>query len=181
MAVFPFNNAARGVRRDMAVDNAERDFREGRRLLEESDVDGAFKFFERAYRSDRENADYMSYYGLCVALRYGEIGLGLELCTSAIKKEFHRPEFYLNLGRVYLAAGNRKGAMNALKKGLRYDPENREMNMLLEEMGIRNRPLIPFLGRTNPVNRFLGNLFRRRLPELLRRRSTRRGERWSKG
>ncbi len=181
MGLFSIVNSLKNIRSAVREDAAERDFSEGMKLLRASNLDGALRHFEKAYKADRNNPRYMSYYGVCVALRHGEIGLGLELCTSAIKKEFFRPEFYLNLAKVYLAAGNKKGAMNALKKGLRFDPDNREINMLLEDMGVRTRPFIPFLGRTNPVNMFLGNLFRRRLPELLRRRPPLHREGWSKG
>src|SRR3972149_5848431 len=104
----------------MAPDIAREQFLQGKRFLKEDNIDKALRAFEKAYKEDKENPDYMSYFGMCKALRGGEIGLGLELCTRAIKKEFFKAEFYLNLGRVYMAAGDRKGAMKGFKKGLRY-------------------------------------------------------------
>lgn len=147
-------------------------FIEGKRYLKEQNLDRALRAFGKAYRSDRDNPYYMSYYGLLKALRGGEIGLGLELCTMAIKREFHKAEFYLNLGRIYLAAGNKKGAVSVFKKGLNFDPSNEELNRHLSELGVRKRPVIPALDRSNPLNKFLGVLFRRRLPNFMKRLKT---------
>ena len=142
----------------------------GKRFLREDNFDRALRSFEKAWKEDRENPEYMSYYGLCKALRGGEIGLRLELCTRAIKREFFKAEFYLNLGRVYMAAGNKKGAMKVFKKGLRYDQGNEELYKALTDLGFRTRPVIPVLDRANPVNKFLGILFRRTIPNMFRKK-----------
>ncbi|CAG0953934.1 hypothetical protein ANRL2_00317 [Anaerolineae bacterium] len=152
------------------MSEAREQFVAGKRFLREENVDKALRHFEKAWKEDKENAEYMSYYGLCKALRGGEIGLGLELCTRAIKKEFFKAEFYLNLGRVYMAAGNKKGAIKVFKKGLRYDQGNEELYKALTSLGFRTRPVIPLLDRANPVNKFLGILFRRTIPNMFRRK-----------
>ncbi len=138
----------------------------GKNFLREDNLDRALRAFEKAFKEDRENPAYMSYYGLCKAVRGGEIGLGLELCTKAIKKEFFKAELYLNLGRVYMAAGNKKGAIKVFLKGLKFEPQNEEINRRLVELGFRNKPVIQSLDRSNPLNKFLGILFRRLLPKL---------------
>ena len=145
-------------------------FNKGMRHLKKGELEEAARAFEKAYNLDRNDPAYMSYYGMCSALNWGKIEVGLELCTKAIKKEFFRAEYYLNLGKVYLAAGNKKGAITAFKKGLRFDPDNEEINELMIKLGIRKMPIIPFLRRSNPINKYLGILFRRILPNLFRRR-----------
>lgn len=152
------------------MSEAREQFLSGKRFLKEENMDRALRSFEKAWKDDRENAEYMSYYGLCKALRGGEIGLGLELCTRAIKKEFFKAEFYLNLGKVYMAAGNKKGAIKVFKKGLRYDHGNEELFKALTDLGCRTRPVIPILDRSNPMNKFLGILFRRTIPNMFRRK-----------
>ena len=152
------------------MSEAREQFIAGKRFLREENIDKALRHFEKAWKEDKENPEYMSYYGLCKALRGGEIGLGLELCTRAIKKEFFKAEFYLNLGRVYMAAGNKKGAIKVFKKGLRYDQGNEELYKALTGLGFRTRPVIPLLDRANPMNKFLGILFRRTIPNMFRRR-----------
>jgi len=150
-------------------DTGREQFVAGKNFLKDNNMDRALKAFEKAYKADGGNAAYMSYYGMCTALRTGEIGLGLELCTRAIKKEFFKAEYYLNLGMVYDAAGNKKGAIKVYLKGLKFDPQNPEINKRLLELGFRNKPIIKSLDRNNPVNKFLGIFFRKTLPRLLGR------------
>ncbi|HAO92662.1 MAG: hypothetical protein A2X93_06330 [Deltaproteobacteria bacterium GWC2_56_8] len=150
-------------------ESAREQFLAGKRFLREDNIDKALRAFEKAYKEDKENADYISYFGMCKAVRGGEIGLGLELCTRAIKKEFFKAEFYMNLGKVYLAAGNKKGAIKVFLKGLKFDPQHEDMNRFLIELGFRNKPVIQGLDRANPVNKFLGILFRRTLPKLFKK------------
>ena len=152
------------------TEDPQKFFKEGQKFLRKGDLEEAAKAFEKAYNLDRDNPAYMSYYGMCAALKWGKIGLGLELCTKAIKKEFFKAEYYLNLGKVYLAADNKKGAITAFKKGLRFDPNSEELNEMMIQLGIRKRPIIPFLKRSNPINKYLGIFFRRTLPNLFKKK-----------
>jgi tetratricopeptide (TPR) repeat protein len=145
-------------------------FRQGMERIESGDMEESSRLFEKAYKLDRENPLYMSYYGMSAALRWGKIGLGIELCTKAVKKEFFKAEHYLNLAKVYVAADNKKGAITVLRKGVRFDPENAGIHDMLMELGVRKRPIIPFLKRSNPVNRLLGIFLRRTLPALLKKK-----------
>lgn len=154
----------------MTSENAREHFLQGKRFLKEDNMDKALRAFEKAFKEEKENPEYMSYYGLCKAIRGGEIGHGLELCTMAIKKEFFKAEYYINLGRVYLAAGNKKGALKVFKKGLKFDPRSEELNKYLIELGFRNKPVIAVLDRANPINKFLGILFRRTIPGMFKKK-----------
>ena len=137
------------------------EFRKGKRFLGEDKMDKALRAFEKAYKADKDNPLYMSYYGMCKAIRGGQVGLGLDLCIRAIKREFARAEFYLNLGRVYLAVGNKKGATRVFKKGLQFEPANSELHKYMAGLGVRNRPVINIVERSNPLNRVLGMIFRK--------------------
>ncbi len=151
-------------------------FRLGTRHLKEGRLDEAARAFEKAYMADREKPLYMSYYGMCAALKWGKIGMGLELCTRAIKREYKRAEYYLNLGKVYLEAGNKKGAITVFKKGLSIDPEHDELNEMLVGLGARKRAIIPFLKRSNPLNKHLGIFLRCTLPALFKSKGPRKKE-----
>jgi len=153
-------------------EGAKKYFIEGKELLSKDRLDRAMRAFGKAHREDRTNPSYMSYYGLCKALRGGDIGFGIDLCTKAIKKEFSRAEFYLNLGKVYLSVGNKKSAVNVFKKGIKFEPKNDELNKQLAELGIRKPAPIPGIDRNNRANRFLGLLFRKTIPNIFRRRKT---------
>jgi len=143
------------------------EFRLGTEELGSDKMELAAKSFERAYATDKTNAEYMSYYGLCAALQWGRIGKAINLCTKAIKIDFKRADFYLNLGRVYLESGNKKGAVTVFKKGLGIDPEHKGLHDILISMGIKEEALLPFLSRAHPINKRLGIFFKRRLPSLL--------------
>jgi len=153
-------------------EEAKKHFLEGKRLLRKDRLDRAMRAFGKAHREDRTNPSYMSYYGLCKALRGGDIGLGIDLCTRAIKKEFSRAEFYLNLGKVYLSVGNKKSALNVFKRGIKFEPGNSELNQCLSDLGIRKPAPIPILDRNNVANKFLGLLFRKTIPGIFKRMKT---------
>jgi len=153
-------------------EGARKYFIEGKQLLRKDRLDRAMRAFGKAHREDRTNPSYMSYYGLCKALRGGDIGFGIDLCTKAIKKEFSRAEFYLNLGKVYLSVGNKKSAVNVFRKGIKFEPKNDELNKQLSDLGIRKPAPIPGIDRSNKVNRLLGLLLRKTIPGIFKRLKT---------
>ena len=52
-------------------------------------------------------------------------------------------------------------ALRWLEKGLRYEPRNRRLNEIRESLGLRRKPPVPFLQRSNPVNVMLGQVLHR--------------------
>lgn len=103
-------------------------------------------------------AIFYSYLGYGIALRQKRIREGIRLCRHAVKSEFYQPENYLNLARTYLLAGQRKRAYEAVARGLQMDKGHRGLRRLLQQMGARKRPVIPFLSRNNLLNRILGKI-----------------------
>jgi tetratricopeptide (TPR) repeat protein len=91
----------------------------------------------------------LSYFGYLQAAFDKKYRTGVENCLKALKmleqdalsggKKIH-PLVYINLGRAYLAAGKRKDAVLSLEKGF----------------GMRKKPPVPFLNRSNPINKYLG-------------------------
>jgi tetratricopeptide (TPR) repeat protein len=148
-------------------------FVKGKEFLRDGKITNSCKSFYKAYSADQSKPEYISYYGVTAALSRGEIKLGLELCTRAIKMEFYRPEFYVNLAKVYDASGNKKGAITALSKGAKYDTKGEEIHNMLVELGVRKRPIIPFLKRANPLNKMLGIFVRVTMPRIFRKKGPR--------
>lgn len=68
------------------------------------------------------------------------------------------PEPWIVLTLVQLANGNRMQAYEALRRALSVDPSDQELRQLLGKLGIRRRPIVPFLPRSNRVNVTLGRL-----------------------
>ncbi|MFQ5480528.1 MAG: tetratricopeptide repeat protein [Thermodesulfobacteriota bacterium] len=120
----------------MSKDEAGKYFAEGKRLMQKERLDRAMRAFGKAHREDRTNPYYMSYFGLTKALKGGDIGFGIDLCTKAIKRDFSKAELYLNLGKVYLSVGNKKGAVSIFKKGIKFEPGNKELKKQLADLGI---------------------------------------------
>lgn len=98
---------------------------------------------------------YCSNLAYCVAKEKRDFKLAIALSNEAIKKEPKNSTHFLNLGRVYLLAGQKKDAIRFLRMGLRYE-RNREIVAELEMLGARRPPPIPFLKRENPTNKYLG-------------------------
>jgi tetratricopeptide (TPR) repeat protein len=98
----------------------------------------------------------LSYFGLCLALVSRKYKVAIDLCKRAIDLEFYHGEHYANLARVYVTAGNRKKALETAEAGMKVAPEDDELLAARKELGVRARPAVPFLDRSNPINVTLG-------------------------
>ena len=103
-----------------------------------------------------KDASGLSFFGLCLALVRKQYKAGVDLCKRAIDLEFYNGDHYANLARVYLASNNRKKAVETADQGLKLVPEHEYLLEVREELGVRSRPLVPILDRSNPINVTLG-------------------------
>jgi hypothetical protein len=101
---------------------------------------------------------FYSYLGFGVARFDRHYKEGLSLCQHAIKREFYNPENYLNLAQTYLLAGDRGGAVSAIRDGLKIDSNHQDLRDLQRDLGFRREPVFPFLNRDNILNRILGKI-----------------------
>lgn len=101
---------------------------------------------------------FYSYLGYGIALRDRRIREGLRLCRHSIEVELFEAENYLNLARTCLLARDRRGAVKAVRAGLKMDRTNQKLIALYKEMGIRSTPVLSFLDRSHPINVFLGKV-----------------------
>ncbi|HXI04665.1 MAG TPA: tetratricopeptide repeat protein [Candidatus Saccharimonadales bacterium] len=142
----------------------ERSFARGLRSMERGNLVEALAYFEAALRLEERTprsprrSKYASYYGYCVAAALGRTREGLELCLRAAQSDLFSPEIYLNLARVHLIVGDKRGAWKALVRGLSLDPSHKEIRVEMGRMGLRRRPMISFLDRAHPLNRAMGML-----------------------
>jgi tetratricopeptide (TPR) repeat protein len=129
----------------------------------------AFSLLQDAALHYPDDPFILSYYGCLQALVDKKYRAGVEKCKQAlsmIKKESSfgedmlYPVFYLNLGRAYVAAGKKKDALDAFEKGRKYDNSNRDILMELRGLGSRKKALVPFLDRSNPINKYIGLILR---------------------
>ncbi len=119
----------------------------------------ALTFFERAFVLGTK-PEYFSYLGFCIAKERGQVQKGTHLCREALAQEPDNSDHYLNLGRIHLAAGNKPEAIRVLREGLSHGA-NPEIAALLDAIGTRKPPVISFLGRNHPLNKYLGIILSR--------------------
>lgn len=131
----------------------------------EDNQHGAYAVLKHAIERYPDDPFLLSSYGSLQAIVDKKYRKGIENCIRAIElfkkkslsNRFERcAVFYLNLGRAYLAAGKKKDAINAFKTGLQYDGGYAAIEKKLEKLGTRKKPAVPFLDRSNPINKYLG-------------------------
>jgi tetratricopeptide (TPR) repeat protein len=128
----------------------------GMESLKNGDTGTALDYLEKAVSLER-NPLYCSNLAVCLAKEKREFKRATSLCKEAIKQDPKNSLHFLNLGRVHLLANQKKDAIRIFNLGLRYG-ENRDIIAELSRFERRRSPLIPFLDRENPVNKFLGKL-----------------------
>ncbi|WP_243369881.1 tetratricopeptide repeat protein [Geotalea sp. SG265] len=119
----------------------------------------AMKCFEKAIALERSPAA-LSRLGLCLAKEKRYFAKAISLCKEAIKYDPRNSEHYLFLGRIHLLAGQKKEAIRIFRMGLR-NAKDPDITRELERLGSRKEPLLPFLGRGNPINKYLGILLKK--------------------
>ena len=103
-----------------------------------------------------KDASGLSYFGLALALMQKKFKPAIDLCRRAIDLEFYNGDHYANLARVYVTAGNRKKAVEIADEGLKLVHGHAYLERVRDSLGVRSRPAVPFLDRTNPINVSLG-------------------------
>lgn len=133
-------------------------FEEGLRALNTGRTGKALDWFAKAVAEEKTPLA-VSYLAYCRAKEGGNCKEAIALCMEAIKDEPKNPDIYLNLGRVHLLAGQRRSAIRAFDLGLRYGGSPQIINELAL-LGRRKAPPLPFLSRSNPLNKLLGKFLK---------------------
>lgn len=101
---------------------------------------------------------FCSNLAVCLAKEKNDFKRAISLCKEAIKSDPKNSIHFLHLGKVHVLANQKKEAIRIFCMGLRHS-ENRDIITELNKIGRRRRPVIPFLDRSNPVNKMLGKIF----------------------
>jgi tetratricopeptide (TPR) repeat protein len=140
-------------------------FNEVQQLLKRGKGKSAMEALRGALQRFPTDPFLLSYYGCLVAVVEKKPAEGITICRDAIARleksmpfgiEFFYPVFYLNLGRAHLKNDDRKQAVEAFTEGLKADPENHDLIWEMKKLGSRKRPTVPFLRRSNPINKYIG-------------------------
>jgi tetratricopeptide (TPR) repeat protein len=136
-------------------------------LLQKKNNKSALELLTYALKQYPDEPVLLSYYGCLEAVINKNYPHAIETCRRAIDclekklpfgREFFSSVFYLNLGRAYLASGNKTEAVEAFQKGLSFEKDNKDILWELKKIGMRRKPLVPYLKRDNPINKYIGML-----------------------
>lgn len=136
---------------------------------EMDDPSRATELYEQAHRLDLNDPMAMSYYGMSLAVHRNFHQQGIVFCEEAIRRMGPHPDLLLNLAKALLASRNKKEAVRVLRRALERSKGHPEVISELVSLGLRSRPVIPFLPRSFFLNKYLG-MFRHWLKGLGRER-----------
>lgn len=149
-----------------AAEAAEAEFNKGMTFFRSGYYGKALDRMQAAVELNKHNPLYVSYAGLLVALAQKNYPVAEELCHQALRMNRHDVQCYLNLAEVYLKAGQKGDAVEALTVGLQYTKRDVRLTRALRKLGVRRPPVFAFLERKHFLNRHLGKLRHRMLQML---------------
>ncbi len=109
------------------------------------------------------NADYtdpqfISGYAWLLTQIQGQEQAGLDIAQKVAREYASSPYVNLMLAKSLLAAGKKPEGLRLLKKLSRVDSLEETTQEMLEWLGVRRKPMITFLKRSNLLNRALGRI-----------------------
>ena len=134
-------------------------------LLARKSLSSAMGLISEGVDNHPNSPPLLSLYGYLTVKVKKNYRKGLLNCNKAIELVRHRvpfnpalvyPNFFLNLGRAYVAAGDRKHAVDTFMKVLYVDETNTLVRMEMQRLGTRKKPFIAFLRRSHPFNKYAG-------------------------
>lgn len=148
----------------MAMDSSQRRSYEwlckrGVELLESGDRLRALSTFEMAYEL-KQTPEIRSFYGMLAATERGLIKTGIELCNSSIEDDPSNPIHYINLSKLLYSVERKSDAVDVMLKASTLGPSE-EVSKWIRVVGLRKRPVFPFLARSNTINKYTGLILRR--------------------
>jgi tetratricopeptide (TPR) repeat protein len=122
--------------------------------LSEGKTLSALSCFENALKKE-DSPSLWSYYALCIAKERGQVKKAILLCKEAMQQEPDSAVHYLNLGRIYLFIRHKAEAITLFREGLKHGA-NEEIIKELDTLVPRKTPILSFLKRENPINKYSG-------------------------
>jgi tetratricopeptide (TPR) repeat protein len=116
----------------------------------------AIRCAERAFDLDPDCPEHASLFALLIARERGQLKRGLELAHRAVEKGGPEPELCNNLAAIYLKAERRSDALRWVETGLERAPNHPGLIAQRNKLGLRRPPVLRFLPRQHPVNKYLG-------------------------
>ena len=142
---------------------AFREFKTGLTYLRDNYANRALTHIQRASELEKNNPYYMSYLGVALARTQQKWADAERLCDAAVRMKRNQAQLYLNLAEVYMVAGRKEDAREALVAGMKYARRDIRLNIAMAKLTPRRSPIFSFLERKHPLNRHFGMLRHRTL------------------
>lgn len=139
------------------------EFKQGISLLRKGHSAEALEYLQRAAELKQQNPYYLSFLGVSMGRAQAKWTAAVELCKTALSMRRNEPQLYVNLAEVYVSAGRRDRAVEILDTAVKYCGTDPSIRRMRGKLGKRLSPVLPFLERSNLVNRRLGELRQRLL------------------
>lgn len=143
----------------MNVADAKELIEKGIDCLEKGWAPDAVTCFEEVLEKYGRISSVLSWLGIAKARsKQGDLRPAEQLCKEAIQHEYYNASYYRNLAEVYMIWSNKPKAMSILRHGIRITRGDDVLVKELKKLGVRRTPVIPFLGRSNPINIYCGKV-----------------------
>src|SRR5271170_2185344 len=145
---------------------AFREFKTGLTFLRDNYANRAFEHIKRAADMEKNNPYYMSYLGVALARTQQKWADAERMCDSAVRMKRNQAQLYLNLAEVYMSAGRKEDAREALIAGMKFARRDVRLSIAMAKLTPRRPPVFTFLERKHPLNRHFGRLRHRTLEAI---------------
>lgn len=108
--------------------------------------------------AEKDNPQFMSGYAWLMLQVPGLEQKGLALAKKLAEEYPTRPSIQLNYARSLILKGDRSEGLRLLRRLARVDSLESEIQAMLEWLGVRRRPVIQALPRSNLINSVLGRV-----------------------
>jgi len=137
-------------------DNLSNLLKKGNDALDKGDTLVALLQFETAHAISQQPS-IKSKLAYCLAMERRQFQEAMKLCRDALQTDPGNPEHYYQLGRIYIAAGQKRQAIKTLRKGLKF---KRHQSIIdeLTKLGARKPVVFSSLPREHVLNRCVGIL-----------------------
>ena len=138
-------------------------YQNAKNALKDKDYKAAERAYEITIESIDEHAEQynsvLSGYGLTQVLNSDNNGL--LMCRDAASNEVFDGGVFLNLACAEWHSNNRKRAVDAVRRGVKIDPDHEQLNRACAKLDCRKKCCFSFLPRGHKLNRLFGRMRRR--------------------
>ncbi len=137
--------------------------RAGDEAWERGDRAAAHEAYRAAQQLDGNDPQVLSRLGLTLVLVARDEYKGVAFCEEAVRRGAGDADALWRLATVYEATFQKERAVRAVRQGLHVDNTHAGLVSMIQRLGVRRPPVISFLPRSNPINKYLGMIRHRYL------------------